>query len=221
MNRYEHEEVISIWLKAYAIEKEREFIKCIDKFIPSDQATLLDVGCGIGLHTYLWSERNKQVTASDFSTKFRDYILHAYHFPFIWNDVLNSTITQKYDICFCMAISTILHDEGQRYQTFDTLAKLVRGGSFLVLITGSNQWLFGGRSDKVVLHSINDRDLVKLRELGFAIEKVLYWSNSPKFLWLSPALRGLGRMFEGIGSCLGFGARKVVICRKAQDELAK
>src|SRR5215469_2715640 len=101
---YESEDLIKMWLESYELEKERQFIKRIDRLIPSDRVKLLDIGCGIGLHTQLWSERNKQVTGSDFCQPFRDHFLHAYRFPFIWNDVLNSSIKEQYDICFCMAI---------------------------------------------------------------------------------------------------------------------
>jgi len=221
MNGYEHEDIVSTWLKAYEMEKERQFIKCIDKFIPNEQVTLLDVGCGIGLHSFLWSERNKQVTASDLSTKFRDHILRTYDFPFIWMDVLNSTIKEQYDICFCMAIGTILHEEGQRFRTFETLARLVRAGSYLVLVTPSNQRLFGTRSNGVVLHSIDDRDIRKLEELGLEIERVFYWSSSPKFLWRSPGFKAFGRLVEEIGFRLGAGARKVVICRRKGFAIAE
>lgn len=214
MNGDEHEDVVSVWVKAYEIERERQFIKCINRFIPNEQVTLLDIGCGIGLHTYLWSERKKQVTASDFSVEFRDHFVRTYRIPFILNDVLNSTIKEQYDICFCMAIGTILHGEEQRFQTFETLAKLVRAGSFLVLVTGSNQRLVGVLRDRVMLHSIDGRDVEKLKDLGFTIEKVFYWSCSPKFLWRSLALRWFGRFVEETGFCLGIGARKVVICRR-------
>src|SRR5579859_6850181 len=122
----EAKNLVNKWLRAYEIEKERGFIRCIDKFIPKDRRDLLDIGCGIGLHTQLWAERNKQVTASDFSPEFRDHILRTHSFPFIWNDVLNCTIEERYDVCFCMAIGTVLHDDGPRFQTFETLARLLR-----------------------------------------------------------------------------------------------
>jgi SAM-dependent methyltransferase len=80
---YERDDTVSTFLNAYEIEKERQFIKRIDRFIPKDQIHLLDIGCGLGLHASLWLERNKKVTASDFSTKFRDYIVENYDFPFI------------------------------------------------------------------------------------------------------------------------------------------
>jgi SAM-dependent methyltransferase len=214
MSGHELEDLVSVWLKRYETEKERQFIKCVDRFIPSDQVRLLDIGCGIGLHTYLWSERNKQVSASDSSAEFRDHFVRTYRFPFIWNDVLNSTINQQYDICFCMAIGTILHDEGPRFQTFETLAGLVRAGSFLVLITCSNQWPFRTRSNGVFLHCLDERDAGKLKGLGLEIQKVFYWSSSPRFLWRSPGLRWLGRLVEEIGFRLGIGARKVMICQR-------
>ena len=215
MSGQEHQDLVSVWVKRYETEKERQFIKCIDRFIPNEQVRLLDIGCGIGLHTYLWSERNKQVSASDLSEEFRDHFVRTYRFPFIWNDVLNSTIKEQYDICFCMAIGTILHDEGPRFQTFETLAGLVRAGSFLVLITCSNQLPFRTRSNGVFLHCLDERDTVKLKELGFKIRKVFYWSSSPKFLWRSPGSRWLGRFVEEIGFRLRIGARKVVICQRS------
>jgi hypothetical protein len=214
MSGPEQEDVVAKWLKAYEVDKERLFIKCIDRFIPREQVSLLDIGCGIGLHSYLWSERNKHVTASDFKTEFRDHFVRAYRFPFIWNDVLHSTIKEQYDICFCMAIGTILHDEERRFQTFQTLAGLVRAGSFLVLITCSNQWPFRTPSNGVFLHAIDDRDISKLKDLGFELQRVFYWSNTPKFLWRSPILRPFGRVVEEVGFRLGIGARKVVICRR-------
>lgn len=141
---YNLEDIVETWLKGYAVEKEREFVRCIDKCIPKSHVTLLDIGCGPGLHTWLWSQRNKQVTAADFSKQFRDYILRTYRFPFIWADVLNCEIQEKYDVCFCMAISTILLDEERRFRTFETLARLGREGSFLVIVFPSNQRPFVG-----------------------------------------------------------------------------
>jgi len=214
MSEHEQEDLVSLWVKRYEIEKERRFIDYIDRFIPKEQVSLLDIGCGIGLHTYLWSERSKQVTASDFCAEFRDHFVRVYRFPFIWNDVLNSTIREEYDICFCMAIGTILHDEGPRFQTFETLARLVRAGSFLVLITCSNQLPFRTRSNGVFLHCLDDRDTGKLKDLGFEIQRVFYWSSSPRFLWRSSKLRWLGRLVEEIGFRLGIGARKIVICQR-------
>jgi len=207
-------DLISIWVKRYNVEKERRFIQYIDRFIPNQQVSLLDIGCGIGLHTYLWSERSKQVTASDFCAEFRDHFVRTYSFPFIWNDVLNSTIEEQYDICFCMAIGTILHGEAERFQTFETLARLVRAGSFLVLITCSNQLPFRSRSNGVFLHSFDDRDNGKLKDLGFEIRKEFYWGSSPKFLWQSPSIRWLGILVEEIGFRLGIGARKILICQR-------
>ena len=215
--RYDSQEIIEVFLRFYELEKERQFIAQIDRFIPSNKVTLLDLGCGIGLHTQLWSERNKQVTGSDFCEQFRDHFVRTYRFPFIWNDVLNSTIKEQYDICFCMAISTILHDEEQRFETFRTLAGLVRKGAYLVLVTGSNQRLISLYRDRVALHSTNERDLEKLQDLGFNIERVFYWSSTPKFLWRSSALRTIGKMGEVLCSHIGIGARKVAICRKARS----
>src|SRR5512135_219829 len=105
---YETEDVVQRWLRVYDTQKERAFVAYLDRFIPRDKVSLLDMGCGIGLHAALWSEHHKQVTAADLSTRFRDYILRTYRFPFIWTDVLNCTIRARYDICFSMAIATIL-----------------------------------------------------------------------------------------------------------------
>jgi hypothetical protein len=211
---YEREGIAKNWLHTYEVAKERQFVRCLDRFIPEGLVTLLDIGCGPGLHTYLWSQQGKHVAASDFSTKFRDHIIRTYTFPFIWNDVLNCTIRGPYDVCFCMAISTILHDEEQRFRTFEALAGLVRAGSFLVLVTGSNQWAFNPLSRRVPRHSIDNRDIGKLNDLGFSLERVFYWSCSPRFLWRAPPLRWMGALVEAIGSALGIGARKVVICRR-------
>src|SRR5581483_2868680 len=186
---YEREDTVSEFLNAYDLEKERQFIKRIDRYIPRDQVRLLDIGCGSGLHASLWAERNKQVTASDFSTKFRDYIVEHYDFPFIWTDVLNCSIKEQYDICFCMAIATIQVDEKARFQTFETLARLVRVGSFLVLVSPSNQRIFDLRSRRASLHALDRRDFGKLEQLGLGIERVFHWSTSPRSMWRSPASR--------------------------------
>jgi hypothetical protein len=214
MMTYETEDIVETWAKVYEIEKEREFIKCIDKYIPKDRMNLLDLGCGLGLHTDLWRKRGKKVTASDFSTQFRDYIIRTYTFPFIWMDVLNCTIREQYDICFCMAIGTILHDEERRFQTFETLARLTGTGGFLVLITGSNQWPFYVVSHKGLLHSVDERDIEKLRSLGLEVVRVFCWGGSPKFLWRAPVFKLVGGLVEEICFRLGIGARKVLICRR-------
>src|ERR1051326_5632791 len=135
MPEYERSGIVGEWLSAYVLEKERQFIKCINRFVPETNKTLLDVGCGTGLHTSLWSEMGKQVTAADFSTQFRDHIQRTYNFPFMWLDVLNGSIEGTYDICFCMAITTILLDEDQRFRTFARLASILHPGSCLVLVT--------------------------------------------------------------------------------------
>ena len=68
------------------------------------------------------------------------------------------------------------------------------------------------------MHSIDRRDIAKLTDLGLEVKRVFYWSSEPKFLWRSPALRMFARVIEGIGSGLGIGARKIVICqRKGND----
>jgi SAM-dependent methyltransferase len=211
---YETEGIVDFWSKVYELEKEREFVKCIDKYIPKDRMDLLDIGCGLGLHTELWRERGKKVTASDFSTQFRDYIVRTYTFPFIWMDVLNCTIREQYDICFCMAIGTILHDEERRFQTFETLGRLVSAGGVLVLVTGSNQWPFYVVAHKEPLHSVNERDIEKLRSLGLEIATVFRWGTSPKFLWRAPVFKLFGRLVEALSFHLGIGARKVVVCRR-------
>ena len=205
---------VRLWLNAYHPEKEREFIKYIERDIPEDKIDLLDVGCGIALHSQLWRERNKRVTASDINDEFGNYVVHAYDFPFIYLDVLNCSISDKFDICFCMAIGTILHEEAPRFRTFEVLAKLLREGSFLVLITHSKQWLFAKGSRRNAMHALDERDIAKLQDLGLNIRRVFYWSNSPKFLWRSPGLRVLARCAEYIGSHLGIGARKVLICQQ-------
>ncbi len=217
VKHYEREDIVRDWLSRYEIEKERQFIRSIDRFIPHKQNKLLDIGCGTGLHTFLWHERNKSVTASDLSTRFQDHILQTYPFPFIRLDVLDCTTTEQYEICFCMAVATIVLDEQRRFQTFETLARLVRPGSFLILITGSNQWPFAWFSNGSVLHSLDGRDLEKLRQLGLAVEHVFYWGSSPKCLWRSRALRLLGQAIEAVSSPLGIGARKVVICRRVRN----
>ena len=211
------EDLVRVWLRSYEVEKERQFIKHIDRLIPNNRVKLVEIRCRIGLHTQLWSERNKQVTGSDFCEQFRDHFVRTYRFPFVWNDVLNSTMQGQYDICFCMAIGTILHDEELRFQTFRTLAQLVGSGSYLVLVTGSNQRLIALWRDRVVLHSLNARDLQKLRDFGFKVEKVFYWSSTPKFLWRSPVRRTIARLAETICTRLGIGARKVAICRKERS----
>lgn len=211
---YEREDTVRIFLQAYDVEKERAFIRRIDRFIPQSETRLLDIGCGVGLHTSLWAERNKQVTASDFSTKFRDYILQNYSFPFVWTDVLNCSITEQFDICFCMAIATIQVDEASRFQTFETLARLVRPGCFLVIVSPSNQRLFDLRSRRAELHALNERDLHKLEDLGFEVQRLFYWSTSPRRLWHSPVARTMAKVIESISSNLGIGARKVLICRR-------
>lgn len=218
VRHYEQEDIVRLWLSAYEIEKERQLIKSINRFIPQDQLRLLDIGCGTGLHTSLWHEQGKAVTASDISVQFGDYIIHTYPFPFIRMDVLNCTLTEQYDICFCMAVATILLDEELRFQTFRTLARLVRPGSFLVLITGSNQKLFFGFAHHALLHSLDQRDLRKLVELGFAVERVFYWGCTPRWLWRWPLLRPLARCVEALGSGLDLGARKVVICRRLLND---
>jgi SAM-dependent methyltransferase len=217
VKHYEREDIVRDWLNRYAIEKERQFIKSIDRFIPSNQVKLLDIGCGTGLHTFLWHEQNKAVTASDLSTRFQDYILQTYPFPFIRMDVLHCTTTEQYDICFCMGLATLVLDEQRRFQTFEALAKLVRPGSYVILITGSNQWPFVRFSNGVTLHSIDGRDLEKLEQLGLPVERAFYWGSSPRCLWHSRALRLLGRGIEAVSSRLGIGARKVVICHRAPN----
>jgi SAM-dependent methyltransferase len=211
---YETAGIVGFWSKVYEVEKEKEFVKCIDKYIPKDRMNLLDIGCGLGLHTELWRERGRKVTASDFSTQFRDYIVRTYTFPFIWMDVLNCTLQEQYDICFCMAIGTILHDEERRFQTFETLVRLVGAGGFLVLVTGSNQWPFYVVAHKEPLHSVDERDIEKLRSLGLEIARVFRWGTSPKFLWRAPVFRLFGRLVEALCFRLGIGARKVVVCRR-------
>src|ERR1051326_4182602 len=89
---YEREDIVATWLGRYELEKERKFIESLDRCIPRNLVTLLDIGCGTGLHSWLWSQTNKRVAASDFSTRFRDHILRTYSFPFIWADVLNCDI---------------------------------------------------------------------------------------------------------------------------------
>ncbi len=213
--------LVPLWLTAYELEKERAFIQCIDRFIPSDRVDLLDIGCGLGLHTQLWRERKKKVTASDFSEEFRDYVARTYDFPFIWADVLNCTITERYDICFCMAIGTILHDQGPRFQTFETLARLTRPESSLVLITPTNQRLFRNRSRSTNLHRTDEEDVRKLRELGFELARSFCWSCSPKFLWSFAVLRGLGKLLETVGYRLGIGARNVMIFHRGNGSSAE
>ena len=216
--KYEQEDIVGIWLKAYAAEKERQFIKCIDRCIPKHLVTLLDIGCGIGLHSQLWSERQKQVTASDFSTRFRDHFVSAYRLPFIWNDVLNSTIRGQYDICFCMSIGTILGDEGPRFRTFEALNRLMHAGSFLVLITPSNRLLLGRHRQATRMHSIDEQDIAKLRDLGLEAKRLFYWSNTPNRFWRLPAARVFARGIEAVGYHLGVGARKILICRRTAGE---
>jgi SAM-dependent methyltransferase len=215
---YENNDIVDVWLKKYTVEKERQFIKCIDECIPRDLVNLLDIGCGTGLHSALWSERGKTVTASDYSTKFRDHVERTYRFPFIWADVLNCSIREQYDICFCMAIATILGEEKSRFKTFETLSRLVRPDGFLVLITSTNQRLFllGARA---FMHPIDEKDLKRLAELGFEIERAFCWGSSPKFLWSSPGTRVLATVLEAAGTRLGVGARKVVICRRRARSL--
>jgi hypothetical protein len=118
------------------------------------------------------------------------------------------------DICFCMGIATILLDEERRFQTFETLSRLVRPNAFLILISLSNQWPFGLFFKGKALHCLDDRDLAELKRLGFAVERIFYWSSSPKSLWRLPGGRWLGRCLEAVNSRLGIGARKVVICRR-------
>lgn len=217
---YEQEDTLDAWLNLYEAEKERAFIQCIDHYLPPGRRRLLDIGCGTGFHTALWSERDKEVTASDFSSKFRDYIERHYGFPFIRTDVLRCTIREQYDICFCMAIATILLDEGRRFQTFHTLARLVRPGGYLVLETPSNQWLFtwASRQHTPSLHSLAQRDLQQLEALGFAVQSVFYWGSTPKRLWRRAATRGLAVALEHLASRLAIGARKVVICQRRPAE---
>lgn len=213
---YERDDTVKIFLNAYDVEKERQFIKRIDRYIPKNQVRLLDIGCGVGLHASLWAEREKNVTASDFSTKFRDYVTEHYNFPFIWTDVLNCSIKDQYDVCFCMAIATIQVDEQARFQTFKTLADLVRVGSFLVLVSPSNQRAFDIRSRRASLHALDKRDFEKLEELGLHVERVFHWSSSPRSMWRSPASRWFANLIEKVGASLGIGARKVVICRRKE-----
>ena len=215
----EYGQRVRLWLNASKPEKERDFIKYVERDIPKDKIDLLDVGCGIALHSQLWRERNKNVTAADINPEFRDYVVQTYDFPFIDLDVLNCSISDRFDICFCMAIGTILHDEPPRFRTFEALTKLLREGSFLVLISHSKQCFFGTRSQRNAMHALDGRDIAKLEELGLRVRRVFYWSNSPKVLWRSPVLLALARGVEWIGSHLGIGARKVLICQKVDGQV--
>jgi SAM-dependent methyltransferase len=218
VKHYERDDIVDVWESNYEIAKERLFIEYIDRFIPRDQVRLLDIGCGIGLHTLLWHERQKVVTASDLSTRFQEHVRRTYPFPFIRMDVLNCTLTEQYDICFCMGLATLVLDEERRFQTFATLARLVRPGSYLVLITPSHQWPFRALSGPVPLHSISRRDMEKLKEVGFEEARVFCWGSSLRFLWRSAAGRLVGRAIEAVSFRLGIGARKVVICRRRLND---
>jgi SAM-dependent methyltransferase len=212
INNYEREDTLSFWLAAYELEKERCFISCIDQLLPEDQRVLLDIGCGTGLHTQLWSERNKRVTASDFSTKFRDHVVATYAFPFILADVLNCTIADSFDIVFCMAIATILGEQPQRFQTYTTLARLVRARGSLIFVGPSS--LYPKASNGERLHVFDENDLAKLKELDLEVVKVFRWGITPKIMWRVRVLKSIARAIEAIGCCLGIGAREVIVCRK-------
>jgi hypothetical protein len=123
-------------------------------------------------------------------------------------------LQDDYDIYFCMALGTILHDESTRFRTFERLAGLMHPGSFLILITGSGQRLFAAIARKKLLHTIDRRDIEKLKDLGFEITSSFHWSSSPKAWWQWQKTRNLARIVERIGRQLGIGARKVVICEK-------
>jgi len=211
---YESDDVVEKWLSRYETEKERCFIQYINEFIPNNLNEFLEVGCGIGLHAKLWSEMGKNVTASDYSMAFCNYIKKTYTFKIIHDDVLNTKIDRKFEIVFSMGVSTIVREEKLRIQTFRVFNRYLIENGFLILSTTSNQSLLRFFGTKDNLHLLDKRDCQLLKLLGFRIVKIVYWGVTPRSLWHNPMLKKAGELLEYIGRFPFLGIRKVVICQK-------
>ncbi|RKY24342.1 MAG: hypothetical protein DRP62_03945 [Planctomycetota bacterium] len=211
---YEDSKNIKWWSEHYNEQKERQFIKKIIESIPDSGDKLLDIGCGIGMHSFIFKNLGKNVIALDYSKKMCDYAKNHYGLDVIRGDALKLPFTsEKFDITFTCGLSTIVGDEDIRIKSVREMRRITKKGGYIILSTPSDKSIYF-KFKKDSLHHLDDRDEGILQKEKLDVISTIYWGILPGFMWKNLILRIMAKFLELFSRSRYIGIRKVVICRK-------